>query len=149
MSDPSEELPSPYHRVVKGVVLDAYDVLEAWGKKNSAVDHALKKLLAYGQRSGGKSNIKDLEECIWSLKRAIELEAPNEIEKQKMNAEMRKAEMDVQILRRVLTHPKYKWLTYCYCGKTEPRTTLGFDYSENTTCKNCGRHVYDNQTSNY
>lgn len=63
-----------YHREIKSHVwVDVYDVLEAFEVRNSAVQHALKKLLAPGQR-GTKSTVQDLEEAILSINRAIELE---------------------------------------------------------------------------
>lgn len=63
---------SPYHRKVKGLWLDAYDVIQAWGLKNAAIDHALKKLLGGGDR-GHKNLLQDIDEAIWSLQRAKEL----------------------------------------------------------------------------
>jgi hypothetical protein len=72
--------PSPYH--VRNIWKDAewidfyrmYDMLKS-GKVHqvgdSAIEHAMKKLAALGQRSGGKSKIQDIEEAIWSLQNAI------------------------------------------------------------------------------
>lgn len=60
------------------VTFDAYDVLNAFYSKpedklpcQSQVDHALKKLLALGKRSGGKSLEQDINEAIWSLQEAL------------------------------------------------------------------------------
>lgn len=73
------KLPSPYHREIKpGVIVDAYDILSAYGTVCPAVDHALKKLLCLGKRSGGKSYEQDIKEAIWSLERALELHKEKE-----------------------------------------------------------------------
>lgn len=55
------------------VPVDVYCVLAAFPTGSSAVDHAVKKLLAPGQR-GHKDRIQDLKEARDSLTRAIELE---------------------------------------------------------------------------
>ncbi|WP_206057804.1 hypothetical protein [Nissabacter sp. SGAir0207] len=67
------ELPSRYHREVKGVVIDIYDILEAWSVTCSATQHALKKLMMPGQR-GHKDRLKDLREARVSIERAIVME---------------------------------------------------------------------------
>jgi hypothetical protein len=54
-------------------VVDVYDVIKAFEVTNPATQHAIKKLLASGQR-GYKDKQQDLNEAIASLKRAIELE---------------------------------------------------------------------------
>lgn len=65
---------SKYHREIKsGVFVDVYDVLLAFGVTNPAMQHALKKMLAPGQR-GVKDTIQDMKEAIQSIERAIELE---------------------------------------------------------------------------
>lgn len=56
--------------IASGVFVDIYDVLEAWGVSCPARQHAIKKLLAAGQR-GHKSEIKDLQEAQHSAHRAI------------------------------------------------------------------------------
>lgn len=53
--------------------VDVYCVLAAFPTGSAAIDHAVKKLLAPGQR-GAKSRIQDLKEARASLDRAIELE---------------------------------------------------------------------------
>lgn len=60
------------------VTFDAYDVLNAFYSKpedklpcQTQVDHALKKLLALGKRSGGKTIEQDINEAIWSLQEAL------------------------------------------------------------------------------
>jgi len=68
-----------YNRLIKGqvgasCVVDVYDVLKAFEVTNPATQHAIKKLLASGQR-GYKDKQQDLNEAIASLKRAIELES--------------------------------------------------------------------------
>lgn len=55
------------------VPVDVYCVLAAFPTGSAAVDHAVKKQLAPGQR-GTKSRLQDLKEAHASLGRAIELE---------------------------------------------------------------------------
>jgi hypothetical protein len=63
-----------YQREVKeGVFVDVYDVLKAFNVVNPAMSHAIKKMLAPGQR-GAKDVIQDMKEAIQSIERAIELE---------------------------------------------------------------------------
>lgn len=65
---------SKYHKEIKkGVLVDTYDVLMAFEVTNPAMQHALKKMLAPGQR-GVKDTIQDMKEAIQSIERAIELE---------------------------------------------------------------------------
>lgn len=64
---------SKYHRTIKGVEIDVYDVLMAWGITNPATQHCMKKLFMPGMR-GVKGTIQDMEEALVSLQRAIELE---------------------------------------------------------------------------
>ena len=68
---------SKYHRTIKGVQLDVYDVLKAWNVTNPATQHAIKKLLQPGQR-GHKDTMQDLNEAQQSIARAIELESDHE-----------------------------------------------------------------------
>lgn len=65
-------LPSPYHREIHGVVIDVYDIMDAYKSEYSAIDHMKKKAIIPGGR-GHKNLIKDLEEVIWSAQRAIEM----------------------------------------------------------------------------
>lgn len=60
-------------RIKKNVYVDVYDVLGAFKTDCSAIDHAVKKLLAAGKR-GVKDSIQDKEEAIKSIKRSIEME---------------------------------------------------------------------------
>lgn len=72
-----------YQREIKGetlagqgdkiVIIDVYDVLKAFNVTNPATQHAIKKLLASGQR-GYKDTQQDLDEAIQSIQRAKELE---------------------------------------------------------------------------
>ena len=63
-----------YQREIKdGVFVDVYDVLKAFNVTNPAMAHAIKKMLAPGQR-GAKDTIQDMKEAIQSIERAIELE---------------------------------------------------------------------------
>lgn len=64
---------SKYHRTIKGVSLDVYDVLQAWNVSNQATQHAVKKLLMPGAL-GHKDTLQDLAEARQSIDRAIELE---------------------------------------------------------------------------
>jgi hypothetical protein len=63
-----------YQRRIKlDVWVDVYDVLKAFNVTNPATQHAIKKLLAGGQR-GHKDLLQDLNEAHASISRAIELE---------------------------------------------------------------------------
>lgn len=65
-----------YSRAVRGVggqvSIDVYDVLVAFGVTCPARAHAVKKILAAGQR-GAKSELQDLQEARQSLDRACDL----------------------------------------------------------------------------
>lgn len=64
---------SKYHREIKpGVWVDVYDVLQAWDVTNPALQHAIKKALAAGQR-GHKDRETDLDEVVQCAIRAREL----------------------------------------------------------------------------
>ena len=65
--------PSKYHRQIKGVYVDVYDILHAFGINNPGDQHAIKKMLQPGKR-GYKDARQDREEAIVSLERANELE---------------------------------------------------------------------------
>lgn len=62
-----------YKRRVKGADIDIYDVLRAFDVTCPAIQHAVKKLLAPGQR-GHKDRITDLREALASVQRGIEME---------------------------------------------------------------------------
>ena len=64
---------SKYHREIKpGVMVDVYDVLQAWRVDNPALQHLIKKALQAGQR-GHKSRDEDLADIVASAIRAREL----------------------------------------------------------------------------
>lgn len=70
----SAQARSKYHREIKpGVWVDVYDVLRAWGVKNPALQHLIKKALAPGER-GHKTLEQDMNDIVASAKRAKELE---------------------------------------------------------------------------
>lgn len=58
-------------QIIPGVYVDVYDVLQAFDPQSKAIDHAVKKLLAPGQR-GVKDRITDLKEAISSIQREID-----------------------------------------------------------------------------
>ena len=92
-----------YDRTIKpGVSVDVYDVLKAFNVTCPATAHAIKKLLAPGQR-GTKSLVTDLEEAAASINRAIQLNAPKSGEPPEIPAFLRK--QDPQLDRRGPHHP--------------------------------------------
>ena len=64
---------SKYRKAVPSTEIDIYDVLVAYEVTHPAIQHALKKLLAAGNR-GHKDYLTDLEEAKWSIERAIQME---------------------------------------------------------------------------
>lgn len=64
---------SKYTKTIRGVSVDVYDVLQAWGVSNPALQHLIKKALQCGQR-GHKDSAQDLQDIIDSAIRAKELE---------------------------------------------------------------------------
>lgn len=76
--------PKKYDREVKPreingkYYIDVYDVLDSFNVTNQATGHAIKKLLAGGQR-GHKDLLQDLNEAHASISRAIELELATRI----------------------------------------------------------------------
>lgn len=69
----NEDQLNKYKKQCKGVEIDVYDVLKAFNIVNPAIQHAIKKLLAGGQR-GYKDVEQDYNEAIQSIKRGIELD---------------------------------------------------------------------------
>lgn len=73
------DLGNKYHRYIQGLdgeyigIVDVYCVLDAYDISNSAIQHAVKKLLCAGLR-GHKDRIQDLKEAIVSVERALTLE---------------------------------------------------------------------------
>lgn len=63
---------SKYHRIIKGKLIDVYDVLASWGVTCPATQHAIKKLLMPGNR-GHKTRLQDLHEARDAIDRAIAL----------------------------------------------------------------------------
>lgn len=62
-----------YLREIKpGVTVDVYDVLQAWGVTNPALQHLIKKALQPGQR-GHKTEQQDMADIVASALRAQEL----------------------------------------------------------------------------
>lgn len=70
----AEITPSKYTKTIHGASVDVYDVLQAWGVSNPALQHLIKKALQCGQR-GHKDNAQDLQDIIDSAIRAKELES--------------------------------------------------------------------------
>lgn len=64
---------SKYTKTIHGVSVDVYDILQAWGVSNPALQHLIKKALQCGQR-GHKDNAQDLQDIIDSAIRAKELD---------------------------------------------------------------------------
>ena len=62
----------------ESVIVDVYDVLVAFKVTCPARQHAIKKLLAMGQR-GHKDAMTDLKEAHWQLERAMQLEENHEV----------------------------------------------------------------------
>ena len=58
-------------------MIDVYRVLDLWQVTNPALQHALKKILAAGQR-GAKDEAKDVQEAIDSLKRWQDMRGEDE-----------------------------------------------------------------------
>lgn len=68
-----DKVQNKYQRLCKGASIDVYDVLKAFNVTNPATQHAIKKLLAGGER-GYKTTQQDYHEAIASIYRAIELD---------------------------------------------------------------------------
>lgn len=78
-AEESDTPPSAYHiRNPGGKWLDFYDLYDALreGKTHqigdTALEHAFKKMMNPGGRSGGKDRLRDLKDMRWSIDRAIE-----------------------------------------------------------------------------
>jgi hypothetical protein len=69
---------STYHREVPTKTIDAYRVLLAFGITDPCIQHAVKKLLCAGLRSGGKTIDHDVADAIWSLTRWQEMRREEE-----------------------------------------------------------------------
>ena len=62
---------SKYHKTIKGVTVDVYDVLRAFEVTSPPIQHAIKKLLMPGNR-GHKDQLQDVQEAMQSIQREIE-----------------------------------------------------------------------------
>lgn len=69
----NEDKQNKYKKQCKGIEIDIYDILKAFNVVNPAIQHAIKKLLAGGQR-GYKDIEQDYNEAIQSIQRGIELD---------------------------------------------------------------------------
>ncbi len=67
-----EKPKNKYHRDLKGVTVDVYDVLKAFEVTDPALQHLIKKALCAGLR-GHKNKDQDLQDILDSAKRAVEL----------------------------------------------------------------------------
>lgn len=73
MSKLKEKSKNKYMREIKpGVWVDVYDVINAWEVTDGGFQHALKKILACGQR-GHKSEEEDRVDIIASINRSNEI----------------------------------------------------------------------------
>ena len=68
---------SHYHKQWGNESIDIYAVLAMFNVTDQAIGHAIKKLLMGGQR-GHKDTLKDWQEAIDSINRAIEIKQFNE-----------------------------------------------------------------------
>lgn len=67
-----------YKKDVKHLeMIDVYRVLDLWQVTSPPLQHALKKILAAGQR-GAKDEAKDVQEAIDSLKRWQDMQAEDQ-----------------------------------------------------------------------
>lgn len=72
LNPPKNQNTNKYSREIKpGLFVDVYDVLDAFKTGSSAIDHAVKKLLAPGKR-GHKDELQDLNEAMQSIQRRID-----------------------------------------------------------------------------
>lgn len=68
-----------YQKKIRQETIDVYDVLEAFNVTCPAIQHAIKKLLMPGNR-GHKDTLEDLDEALYSIIRAIQIEEQRGIE---------------------------------------------------------------------
>jgi hypothetical protein len=54
--------------------IDFYVIARLYGITDPNIQHVIKKLLAVGKRNGGKSAKQDIQECIDSLNRKLEID---------------------------------------------------------------------------
>lgn len=74
---PATQYPAYYKDVSRLTVIDVYGVHKLFGidDPSGAIQHASKKLLLSGVRTGGKSKVDDVREARDTLTRWLELEA--------------------------------------------------------------------------
>lgn len=68
----AEKFPKYFVKIGDELV-DVYVVLHAFGVTDPCLQHAVKKLLLAGKRTGGKAAIKDIMEARETLNRAVEM----------------------------------------------------------------------------
>lgn len=54
--------------------IDFYVIARLYGITDPNIQHAIKKLLALGKRSGGKTEAQDIQDCIASLQRKLDID---------------------------------------------------------------------------
>jgi len=74
-AEPSVRKHSHYFKRSPGTLVDVYRVGRMFNVNDPALFHALKKILLPGERGGGKSVEKDIEEARDSLIRFLEMQA--------------------------------------------------------------------------
>ncbi len=90
--DPRAQFPH-YHKPVGHLkYVDVYRVLSLFNVTDPCIQHAVKKLLVPGRRSGGKTLEQDIREAIVSLNRALQMIAEDDVEEvRKHNAQVTSA----------------------------------------------------------
>jgi hypothetical protein len=125
---------SKYHKTIKGVTMDVYDVLRAFEVTSPAIQHAVKKLLMPGVR-GHKDQLQDVQEAAQSIQREIEYLTSIEPEKT-IKEQLLEAVIDRSWLRADLFQPKnpdYLYDVRTYGGqefRSEPLHKWTFGDSE-------------------
>lgn len=78
MSDLASKYPKYYKNVTQLNVIDVYQVHQLFGIQDpsGAIQHASKKLLLSGARTGGKSTYDDIREARDTLNRWLEMNQP-------------------------------------------------------------------------
>lgn len=95
---------SKYHKTIKGVTFDVYDVLRAFEVTSPPIQHAVKKLLMPGNR-GHKDQLQDVQEAAQSIQREIEYLTSIEPEKT-IKEQLLEAVIDHSWLRASLFQPR-------------------------------------------
>lgn len=84
------------------LIVDVYDVLEAFRVNDQPIAHAIKKLLCAGTR-GHKDKVQDLKEAIQSIERQLEKESVDKTEQ----APTLKEELEKMELKNLMIVPDY------------------------------------------